>query len=230
MPKATVRLNARALPKTDRRAVLRSILAGSAAAATALPATIESATARSSGSEVLTLEQMAGLNFEPWSHAEDEWEPPSNVEWADDAINVLPLVRMTWLSMLKTKAELETLVVALTDEHESFEKMVRGIISMRKYFEHFVTVLSAAECRLMCAASAVDYREGGSGRGGGLNANRQAREKLGLPPGADTRRAVRHVVRQDRAPLIDDRCPGRESWSYSRSTWRSVHGRAAFAA
>jgi hypothetical protein len=56
MPNATERANARALPETtNRRAILRGILAGSVAAATALPATGANA-AEGADSEILALE------------------------------------------------------------------------------------------------------------------------------------------------------------------------------
>jgi hypothetical protein len=168
MTNATTRANARALPETtNRRAVLRGILAGSAAAAATLPASLANASAPadpsavSSGSELVTLEQMAAMNFEPWSHTEGEWTPPSNEQWAADALYVLVPTRVAWISMYKTKAELEAIVIALLDDKGSFETLVKGIIDAREYLEMLTGVLNAAECRIMCAASAVEYREGG---------------------------------------------------------------------
>jgi hypothetical protein len=72
MPNAPVRANARALPETtNRRAVLGAIFGG-AAAATALPAAIANPAALSPADaaegELVTLEQMAAMNFEPWVH------------------------------------------------------------------------------------------------------------------------------------------------------------------
>jgi hypothetical protein len=103
------------------------------------------------------------MNFEPWKHGgNEEWEPPSNVKWAEDGAYLLPFVRMAWIWMYKTKPELETLAEELEDE--PFEEMVEGIHHSLEFFENFVTVLQAAEIRIMCAASAVELRRWRFGR------------------------------------------------------------------
>jgi hypothetical protein len=175
MTNATVQANARALPEaTNRRAVLGAILAGGAVAASALPASVATAVALptdpsavSSASKIVTLEQMAAMNFEPWSHVEDEWTPPSDEEWAAYARSLLPQVRMAWLLMYKTKAQLEAAAIKIdeADLEEAFEEMVDGFINAQKFFKDFITVLHAAECRVMWAAAAVEYREGGPDEG-----------------------------------------------------------------
>jgi hypothetical protein len=50
-----------------------------------------------SGDEIMTAEQWAAFNFEPWPHTEDEWKPPADKEWLDDGRYVLPFVRMACL-------------------------------------------------------------------------------------------------------------------------------------
>jgi hypothetical protein len=59
---------------------------------------------------------------------------------------------------------LQTIFVGLGDDNEHFETMVNGIINAREYYEKFVTVLQAGECRIMCAGSSV-YREDGQDDG-----------------------------------------------------------------
>jgi hypothetical protein len=54
---------------------------------------------------------------------------------------MLPFVRMTWITLFKTKAEVETIE----------EELVNGIIHSREFFENFVKILEAAEVRIMCA-------------------------------------------------------------------------------
>jgi hypothetical protein len=99
-----------------------------------------------------TAEQWAATNFEPWQHAPNEWKPPSNKEWSLLAANLLPYVRVAWMSLYKTKAELEPFA---TLDEETFEETIEGISNSRKFFEGFVTILRTAECRILCAASAA---------------------------------------------------------------------------
>ena len=77
-------------------------------------------------SEIATFEQMAATEFEPWKHIADEWTPPGKDQWGKDGSGVLPCVRMAWILMYKTKAELETIVETL--EEEPFEEMFDGIL------------------------------------------------------------------------------------------------------
>jgi hypothetical protein len=73
---------------------------------------------------------------------------------------LLPFVRMAWICMYKTKPELETMAEELEDE--PFEEMIEGIAHSQKFFKNFVTILQAAELRIMCATSAVAIRAGAS--------------------------------------------------------------------
>ena len=38
----------------------------------------------SAESKIVTFEQKVAMNFEQWPHVPDEWEPPTNAEWARD--------------------------------------------------------------------------------------------------------------------------------------------------
>jgi hypothetical protein len=99
----------------------------------------------------MTDEQWAAMNFEPRTHKEDEWKPPSNKEWADATVLLLT-VRIAWICMYKTKSELMTIVKELEDE--PLEDMLSGIIDSRRFFEDFLAVLYSAEARLFAAAAA----------------------------------------------------------------------------
>ena len=102
----------------------------------------------------VTVDQIVAAEFEPWVHGgPDEWTPPSNTQWAEQAPYLLPYVRMAWMSMYKSKGELETIAREL--DEEPFRTMVDGIVNARKFFENFVTILSSAELRIMSAASAL---------------------------------------------------------------------------
>ena len=115
-------------------------------------------TPKAGSAEPATIEQMAAMNFKPWEHTENEWKPPSNTEWNSHGTYLLPFTRLAWLSMFKTKAELETIAEELEDEQ--FEELVNGIIHSLEFFENFVTVLRSAEVRIMCAEAAVALRNG----------------------------------------------------------------------
>ena len=140
-----------------RRAAL-SALASVPALAIPAPAAIAAAGPSVESEDIVTTEQMAAMNFEPWTHTEGEWEPPSNAEWAKDGAYLLPFVRLAWICMFKTKAELETIATGLGDER--FEELVNGIHHSLEFFENFVPILKSAEARIMCAATAVALRDG----------------------------------------------------------------------
>ncbi len=91
----------------------------------------------------------AELNFEPWQHTEDEWKPPSNKEWNDWGAEHLPYVRVAWISMFKTKAELQVVVDELGEKHgtETLEGFLRIIGSLAS----IVKVVEAAEARIIAA-------------------------------------------------------------------------------
>jgi hypothetical protein len=112
----------------------------------------------SAESKIVTFEQKVAMNFEQWPHVPDEWEPPTNAEWAKDGDYLLPFVRMAWLTLFKTKTEVETIAETLDDE--PFEILVNGIIHSREFFENFVKILNAAEVRITCAANAVELSAG----------------------------------------------------------------------
>ena len=56
--------------------------------------------------EPMTAEQLAAFDFEPMTHTEDEWKPPTDKEWMDGGRYVLHFVRMAWLALYRSKAEL----------------------------------------------------------------------------------------------------------------------------
>jgi hypothetical protein len=108
-----------------------------------------------SDEEIMTAEQWAAFDFEPWTHTEDEWKPPVDKEWMDDGRSVLPFVRMAWIALHRTKAELVEGFGKLDDDDGTFETMMDGIAHAQEFFENFATILKAGEARLMCAASAA---------------------------------------------------------------------------
>jgi len=116
------------------------------------------ATNSAADQEPMTAEQWAAVDFEPWAHREDEWKPPTGEEWQDHIRYVFPWIRLAWETLFKTKAKLETIVEEL--DGEPLSEMLDGIAHSREFFETFVTVLTTAETRLLCATAAVALRAG----------------------------------------------------------------------
>jgi hypothetical protein len=108
--------------------------------------------------EPMTAEQWAAFDFEPWTHTEDEWKPPADKEWMDDGRYALPFVRMAWIALHRTKAELVEGLGKL--DEEPFEVMMDGIAHSHEFFENFAKILKAGEVRLICAATAAELRAG----------------------------------------------------------------------
>jgi hypothetical protein len=104
----------------------------------------------------MTAEQWAAMDFEPWTHSEDEWKPPTDKEFADDTR--LPAVRLAWHIVHKTKAELVAGAVKMGAEDGV--RLIDGIAEAREFFERCVGVLQSAEVRLICAGTAVELKEG----------------------------------------------------------------------
>jgi hypothetical protein len=109
----------------------------------------------------MTDEQWAAMDFEPWTHNEDEWKPPTDEEWPADSADVLPFVRLAWHAMFKTKAELGTIFKKMGDD--DFGKLAEDMARSREFFERFVGVLQSAEIRLICAGTAVELKDARAG-------------------------------------------------------------------
>jgi hypothetical protein len=67
-------------------------------------------TSRRAAASDMTDEQCAAFDFEPWAHRPDDWQPPTNEQWHKMALTYLPTVRITWLMLFKTKAELMEMI------------------------------------------------------------------------------------------------------------------------
>jgi len=92
---------------------------------------------------------MAELEFQPWTLGDREWTPPSNEQWAELANPHLVSVRLAWLTLHKSKPELVAIANQLGDE--ALMELVADIGRSSDWFKGLHEILSAAECRLMCA-------------------------------------------------------------------------------
>lgn len=115
--------------------------------------------ARRGQKRVITREKLAALKFEPWPLGADEWRPPSGDEWTEEARRILPCVRVAWLMVHKTKAELETIVKG--SRVETLDETLEMFERAQEFFAGFTMVLQAAEIRFMSAVeSAIGVRAG----------------------------------------------------------------------
>jgi len=110
----------------------------------------------------VTAEEAAAIEFEAWEHAAGEWKPPTNKEWAESGANLLPYVRLAWMTLYKSKPELIEIIRNL-DEQGSFEELFDGIETAIKFFNNFATVLNAARGRIVCASSVIELETAEAG-------------------------------------------------------------------
>jgi hypothetical protein len=132
----------------SRRAAL-ALFAGAPALATLTVTAIAAASVGPAPPEkkIATSEQLAAMEFEPL-HDDGEMRPTDETAEA-----IIVSARLAWLTMHKTKAELEDVARNLGDE--AFEAMVNGFIEHKGQFQALAELLGAAEVRLMCAAASA---------------------------------------------------------------------------
>ncbi|MDR3425511.1 MAG: hypothetical protein P4M13_10655 [Alphaproteobacteria bacterium] len=105
-----------------------------------------------------TDEQWASIDFEPWTHAADEWTPPTNVEWYEVAKTHLITVRLAWALLYRSK---DQLVEGLRElDEEDGNKMMSDFISAIHFFESTAKILKLAETRIICAGTVLEVEDG----------------------------------------------------------------------
>jgi hypothetical protein len=105
-----------------------------------------------------TAEELAAIDFEPWVAKTDDWRPPTNKEWNEIGAWVMPIVRMAWLTMFKTKAEVLELVEGM-DREEIFEEYMKNLNRAQEALGGFLTVMRSAETRVICAGAILELQD-----------------------------------------------------------------------
>jgi len=100
---------------------------------------------------------MAAIEFEPLKELPANWQPPTNLQWADLANPHLISVRLAWLTLQKSKDELIDMTSELGDD--ALMELVAQIGRSADWFEGLHKLLASAECRIMCAYAANHSRE-----------------------------------------------------------------------
>lgn len=101
-----------------------------------------------------TVEELAALDFTQWQRSPDEWTPPSNEEWADLANPNLVTVRVAWMVMHKTKAELITMLEEIEDDlgDDMFDRLQHT----SDFFRGMLAVSEGALMRLCSAGASLE--------------------------------------------------------------------------
>lgn len=112
----------------------------------------------------MTDEEFAACNFDAWIHAEGEWTPPTNDQWAKLANPHLVTIRIAWLTLYKTKAELiEMLGDQLRDSEDDGNELITSILDQLSatsdFLKGMLTVVDAALARLLVAGMNVPNSE-----------------------------------------------------------------------
>jgi len=130
--------------------------AGIAAAITlpAVPAIADVPTLDDEGP--LTAEQTAAFEFEPWVREPGGWTPPTGAKLETPCLVTL---RIAHAFMFKTKAELIEILDAI--DEEAGQALFEGFRYTVQYFKMLLTILEAAEARIICAGSVIELREMG---------------------------------------------------------------------
>lgn len=106
-----------------------------------------------------TAEEWAALDFQPWTHADDEWTPPTNEEWNQFRRNHLTTVRLAWISLYKTKAELMEIIKGIGDD--GCGQLFNRFTKTTYFLERTAQILHIAEARLIAAGTVLEV-EGGA--------------------------------------------------------------------
>lgn len=135
----------------------RATLAGVAAAATT---TVAAMAAPKTGTDdhVLTAEELAAFNIEPWQHGPDDRPPPSGDEWVKMIETHLLVLHMAWGMMFKTKAELMADLERL--DNGTGTTLMQGFDAATTFLECMLALLHGAEARILVAGSTMELRDG----------------------------------------------------------------------
>lgn len=100
-----------------------------------------------------TAAEAAAMEFEPWTHAPGEWTPPTNDEWAAMTNPYLVTVRFAWVMLYKTKGQVAESITGLEDE--AGRALMDAFTESLAFFQNMVTVLAAAEARILVAGATL---------------------------------------------------------------------------
>jgi hypothetical protein len=99
------------------------------------------------------IDEAAAIEFEPWTDAPDRWRPPSsNIEWLSAFDNKIPVLRIAWAVLHKSKPELIEIHRKLS--FEEAKSAIDGIDVSASYLEQMLEILNCARARLLTSLAA----------------------------------------------------------------------------
>ncbi|MCT7375725.1 hypothetical protein [Chelativorans salis] len=107
--------------------------------------------------EKCTVEQAAALDFTPWSREGEGWQPPTREVWKEFSPRAFTILRIASEVMFKSKPELIEMLRNL-DEAVGYELM-NEFLSVEKDMKNALTVIGAAQARIICAGSSLEMEE-----------------------------------------------------------------------
>ena len=109
------------------------------------------------GDALMSLEECAALDFEPWPGDLIE-KIPTNREWANLANPHLVAVRLALTLLAKSKAELVKIADG-DDTPDTLERLLDHLDRSARWYREAVEIISSARARLLSAASVVALRD-----------------------------------------------------------------------
>lgn len=99
---------------------------------------------------IMSVEELAATTFDAWRQDGTVAQPPSNAEWLQLAPDILPNLRMAYLTMFKTKDEL---VASVKSDPEVFLDLMDEMKHSEDWFRACEQMLEAAGLRVLIAVS-----------------------------------------------------------------------------
>ena len=93
-------------------------------------------------------------HFEPWQHEDGEWKPPTNKEWAELANPYAVTLRVAWIMVHKTEADLAEGLDEMGED--GGRELMRCFLDTIAFFKGALQLLEAAEARILVAGGALD--------------------------------------------------------------------------
>jgi hypothetical protein len=138
----------------------RAVMAGLAAAPVAgIPGATSEADAAVNGDEkLMTTEDFAAFEFEPWrADLLALCEPPNNEKWEELSLQHLIFIRLAWAMLHQTKQEIIDRWCGADDEAGIL--MIDGVADGIRFHQQAVDILTAAQSRILVAGSFLEVNE-----------------------------------------------------------------------
>ncbi len=133
----------------------RHVMAGTAAVLSAMTGAAMAGAAETN-TDPVSLEQMAAMDFEPWTNKGEGWRPPTDKQWIGIINPHLINLRIAWHMMFKTKPELLAVFQAMdANDPDLVESTFKGLDETAEAFRGMLNVMDGAVARAACVLAAI---------------------------------------------------------------------------